>query len=72
MSELTGRRRCAIPEHRKQIRAMQRWCAFLQAGRAAMWSQLRAECAEHEVTRHRLRELQRRFDEATSPQVGTK
>lgn len=35
----TGRRRCGIPEHRKQIRALQKWCAFLQLQHGLRWSQ---------------------------------
>jgi hypothetical protein len=37
---LTGRRRCGIPEHRRQIRTMQRWCAYLQLQQGVMWQQV--------------------------------
>jgi len=29
-TEPTGRRRCGIREHRRQIKAMQRWCTYLE------------------------------------------
>lgn len=37
MNTETGRRRCGIPEHRRQIRAMQRWGHYLQARHEAHW-----------------------------------
>lgn len=41
-----GRRRCGIPEHRKQIKAMQKWCAFLQAQQGGMWARDRINQVE--------------------------
>jgi hypothetical protein len=59
-----GRRRCLIPEHRKQIRALQRWAGYLQSGHMANWhrirereAELRAVRAEFALERTRLHEL---------------
>lgn len=38
---IIGRRRCGIPEHRRQIRYLQRWCAFLQSRHSEMWARNR-------------------------------
>lgn len=46
----TGRRRCRIPEHRRQIRAMQKWCEWLQMRQGEMWQRNRADRLEHEKT----------------------
>lgn len=44
-----GRKRCGITEHRIQIKAMQKWCAFLELRANRDWldrEKLRLELAE--------------------------
>jgi hypothetical protein len=50
----TGRRRCRIPEHRKQIKAMQKWNVYLQGSISNAWTvrendRLKAELLQRDV-----------------------
>lgn len=65
--ESVGRRRCGIPEHRRQIKSMQKWVAHLQTSQSEMWTRLRAADLEIEKLRLELWKEQRlRADMASS------
>ena len=59
----TGRRRCGIIEHRRQIKSMQKWCAFLNSQHSEMWTRLRLSHAETENHRLRVVIAERRIKE---------
>lgn len=60
---VTGRRRCGIPEHRRQIRAMQRWGAYLQQSMARSWSQSRVVQLERDALQAEVYRLRRKLQE---------
>ncbi len=69
MKEPTGRRRCRIPEHRKQIKAMQKWCAFLETTHRAMWAERMNDRLQQEVWRLKVARFERALTEIAT---GTK
>lgn len=62
---MTGRRRCTIREHRRQIKALQRELALLREGRAALWAAKHAAEREADTLRAEVRSLR-----ASTPTPG--
>lgn len=68
MTEVTGRRRCGIAEHRRQIRSLQRQIKSHQTERYANWLRLDRDSKETDILRlekwqlhHRLKRKQMKY-----------
>lgn len=63
LTYLGSRRRCGIPEHRKHIKSLQKWCKFLETSQAGMWQRNRADNLEHDKTKLKAANTQREMHE---------
>jgi septal ring factor EnvC (AmiA/AmiB activator) len=70
---VTGRRRCGIPEHRKQIKSMQKWVAFVQTQIGLQWAQRQLFNRELDDVRRQMWRYKHALTAiATSPKVWTR